>query len=400
VEVEAYMKRIMARILALTFGFQQVKIGGVIIYDWIALAFIFSLILESLIRQKIRIRRMPRLIISIFFFGVAVSFSLMRVSIEWPELLGHDALEVMRILIGVSIIFGLIMTVKSYSEIEILLQWMVVGALLSFILVLNDFIAGFFFGDFSSSAWLGQRFIGMFNDPNYFSVYAASMFALSFGLLLFKHVQHYNIVVKVSNLIVAVLGPVYIVASGSRTGFLAMITSVLGLLVGWTISKKNKFQMLLLIMAGLSFFFFLTYFQNAIVQNMLSRLHTPLELQARHIVWPVVFDIIRSNPVIGVGFWPLVELVSSKTGIYNSSHNTILQVYASLGILGIVSLIFMVFEVINSGIQLWRKSREVFYLLLLPTIPVFIGALLLDFLQVRWMWFLGGLWLSKKGGRQ
>ena len=393
------MSRIMARILALTFGLQQVKIGGVIIYDWIALVFIFSLILEFLIRQKIKIKRMPMLIISIFFLGVAVSLSLMRVSIEWPEFMYYDVLQVMRILVGVFTMFGVILTVKSYSEIVKLLEWMLIGASVSFILVLNDFIAGFFFGDFSSSAWLGQRFIGMFNDPNYFSIYTASMCAISLGFLLCKSIQHRNILVNFSSFILLLLGPIYIMASGSRGGFLGICATVLGLLVGMRIWSKHRLLMVLSTVTGLLFFFFL-YFENPVMQIMVHRLHDPLAAQARHVTWPIVFDIITSNPVIGVGFWNVAEITYDKTGISTISHNTILQIYASLGILGIASLIFMIFELTNCSIQLRRRSRETFHLLLLPTLAMFPGLLLLDFLEVRWMWFLCGLWLSKKGGRQ
>jgi len=387
------LRRLAVRILALVFGFHWLRVGLVKGYDLAALLLV-SLIFVDLCLGRLRRGPSSILLVAVSSLILGMLLSLNRVAIERPEFFLHDLLTAIRILIGISIMLSITLTLHTTRDVEAVLKWMVIGALCSFAWALPYFISGFLFGNFQNPAWLGMRFRGTSEVPNYYAVYSAAMVGLALGFFLHKNIK-LNIWMRLASLIVIFLGALYIANSGSRTGFFALASTILLLIVFSKHIKKTRILGLGLIAGLLLVLMWSQLLSVPTIQFLAARIHNLTAQQARHVVWPyVITHIIANNPIVGVGFWSVPERVYEGTGVYNCSHNLILQVLVTTGLFGAIFLFLVATELVKKMFWFWKRSKKTFYLLTFVSLPLVIGAMTLNFLEVRWAWFIAGLWLT------
>lgn len=132
----------------------------------------------------------------------------------------------------------------------------------------------------------------------------------------------------------------------SRAGLLAfLITSIL-LLIFMFIHYEHKGNLLLNLFLGLLVFTIIGYFMRGLFITIWERLEIlRMDDSGRMDIYREAIQVIKANPIFGKGIF--ARSVSVGENELRLTHNTILQILASFGILGGLSLILQLIAVIQ-----------------------------------------------------
>jgi O-antigen ligase len=186
----------------------------------------------------------------------------------------------------------------------------------------------------------------------------------------------------------AVLATVALVYNGTRAVWLAVFaTLVLYAIINIVINGRNSIKPVLIIgtilLAGALIF--------ATNDNINNRLRTITDMnfrsnQERLILWQYALDVFKDHPVLGVGLATLptthaftAEEVRQLQGkpVYGHVHNTILQVMAENGIIGLLGFLTLFLTIAKTALTRLReqKTRSWALIALLCTVDFIIHGL-------------------------
>lgn len=254
--------------------------------------------------------------------------------------------------------------------------------------------------DFFHLKWLGRKMIGKqimistFGNANFFAAYIAPVFFLILGWMVLPSVKSKW---RITGIILLIVLAACILLSGVRSAWVSLPLSLLAgflILIFRKSSKKEKVKtpfswklvakwgsislFLLMIIAGTlnKYQIYKTDWLKTRIQS-LSNIH---ELEERFLIWQVSMQMIRENPITGIGtgnfpagFFPqLAKFIShnSTQGEYNAvltfiggrnanhSHNDYLQISAETGLpaLGVFFWIIIFFSYFQ--VKAIRRSTD------------------------------------------
>lgn len=233
------------------------------------------------------------------------------------------------------------------------------------------------------------RFIGLMNDPNYFSVVQVIAFAYfmrfplqSKGLTLF-----FRIVLLIS-----------IVSSGSKTGFLTagayLVLFLIHTLIENKINLSRMFGLFFFMIVILLFLPYLVEFMGKLMTTLVE--HFPIFSRVemlwenfdeavsgggstRELQWKTAIELIGKAPILGIGIGGNYgQLAYSINGDGNIAHNTYLQMAAEWGtvftgfiLLYIAKLFFAPHRYSNpKTTQLVLLTREMVFIFLVSSLSI------------------------------
>ena len=233
---------------------------------------------------------------------------------------------------------------------------------------------------------LDTRIIVLGQDPNELS------FLLSWGIASFIYLlkyTDYNIKVKVFYVLSIMLLAYVILHSGSRTGFVILIS--IGFIVFLMHTPKGKiiYVVPLLIVASIVLF---RYLPDAIVARLFETSDQIREgdFTNRGNIWIFGFQAFQEEGVWlqGTGFKTFRFLMEKHHGWSVSPHNTYLSTLIELGITGLVVFLILLTDLCLKVFSLYRRESIYFSLLI---IPIMLAMITLGTETRRWLFLLGVL---------
>lgn len=251
------------------------------------------------------------------------------------------------------------------------------------------------------------RFLGLMNDPNYFSVIQIVALAM---------LLHYREIAKKFRVPSFIILSLSVLLSGSKTGAITLfVFFAYRLIVSLSSSFKQRntrpvILKIALIPAILSCFVALLVnpvwrFQFADYLNEipgLSRVATLLvDFESsvstggsgRDNTWTTALSIIEASPVLGVGLGTYLPVGAHLTGYRGLAHNTFLQLAAEWGlplaILFFTGVAILIFKkpVDATHLRLWRATRDGLLVMLVGSIGISLN-------NARIFWLMLGVVLA------
>lgn len=268
------------------------------------------------------------------------------------------------------------------------------GCLLSgIILLVNGIVAYFETGDISNLLY-GK--LSMDYHASYYSMYLCLALAMIMHFLFTKweNVSSWERSLYIISMPIFLVLVVLLMA---KSGFVTLVFVIFSALIFLLFSKKFV-QALILFSSVLIFVFAVVH----IVPESKIRINKAIDVftsysgeinpnaiestAERLLVWPVVTELIKEHPLIGVGTGDIKDELISKykdkslSGVYGeglNAHNQFLQTFAALGILGFLSLCLgLVLPLVHS----FRQSNFIYAMLIMIII---INALTESILEVQ-----------------
>jgi len=278
-------------------------------------------------------------------------------------------------LTGLLLFFILINVFKSGKYIKRVLFVLSISLLIAMIFGIVQRYHSVSLGNTTFWVWL-NRINGTFKDPNAFGFYVAALFPLTLGFFL-DYFKNPKIRIYLSVLILVELFVFSFI--GSRSGLLGLGASMI--VFGFLMIRKSNlnskqknwlsFSVILLVIIFAVLFYLIfpgsnlaqrlnTSYKAITPQGNLSDLFT-MKLD----MWRVALRSFLDSPLSGVGIGAyIVELpnyfkeMDFSNLFSDSAENYIFQVGAELGLIGLVLLGWLVFEIIRVLWDKWRKFNS------------------------------------------
>ena len=164
----------------------------------------------------------------------------------------------------------------------------------------------------------------------------------------------------------------------------AFISLFLGLLIYFYLSKKSGKRRIIFLFGLLLIITFVSFSR---LSTQTPHIHPVFSTVMRLAYWKDTLEIIRQSPFTGIGLGNF-DLLQSRY-----AHNTYLQVWAEMGILGVISILWLV-------VALFKSARNHQAAGLMAASSIFLIHNLVDFsfflpeVALIW-WIISGLILSK-----
>lgn len=115
-------------------------------------------------------------------------------------------------------------------------------------------------------------------------------------------------------------------------------------------------------------------------------------------IWKDIIEVIKENPVVGVGYGNLIEATGISSGVYKHAHNMYLEVTGEMGLIGLAMLLWIWISGWRLGLRLVRRGGRTRNLglayhgviLCLVVVNLF-GQRFLDFSLCGFFFLLSGL---------
>lgn len=259
-------------------------------------------------------------------------------------------------------------------------------------------IAGFDFINWNNPY---NNMISTLGNPNFASsLLAIFVIVLFFGI----NMTSYSNTYKIFSLLVIVISIVAIVGSESLQGILILFFSTLVYISLYFQSNKLKFYKPVLIVSfALTAFAILGIFQKGPFRELLYK----DSVSIRGYYWRAGIEMFNSNPVFGVGLdnygdyfkqyrEPGYVLKYGYEISSNNAHNTIIQLFATGGILVGISYLLILIYVLYSGIKLIYQTSGNDQKIAIAVFSAWMGfnsqsLISIDNIAISiWGWVLGG----------
>lgn len=291
------------------------------------------------------------------------------------------------------------------SKIELVYKWYSIGAVIIgfFGIIIVFFNISAFRNEFFFE---GSRYIGLMNDPNYFSVVQCT------ALPYFIRDKSIKKVYRIISCIVIFLA---VAISGSKTGMIIFISYIVFTYARIILSGKSKKQLFK------SFVFFLLSIIllplilrlfNIVIDAIVS-IHPVFDRvrvlfydfssaifeggSSRDNTWIGAIDLIKKSPILGVGIGSYLTVRDILHGGGGLSHNTYLQIIAEWGIPLALTFLIFIFYVVIKHIIVSNKIRDKLKSIITRDILIILllGSMSLSLNNARMFWFfLGALYQS------
>ena len=231
-------------------------------------------------------------------------------------------------------------------------------------------------GDIERMTVLGQ-------DQNELSVLLC--IGVSFVFYLFKN-GRLKLFSKVILLIFSILSSTSILLTGSRTGFIILLSVlILGFL---SLGKKGEVSAICISVLVLPLV--LEYIPTSNIDRLLQTQEQLSEgdFTGRGYIWARGIEALTSLPsarmLIGVGYDQFPYLLKETFGIWKAPHNTYLATFIEQGSLGFCIFSSLLILVLINTIRLCRLNKNVVYFTLI--LPILISMMTLGLQTRRWLW--------------
>lgn len=230
-----------------------------------------------------------------------------------------------------------------------------------------------FYGGFSRVIEQSGRASLQGVNPNLFAMYCAGGFLVLIDSLMSRRsVAIIRLPPMLTLFGLAVLATA-IGLSGSRG---ALVILAAGLLV-YFLSESRMTEKRLLLYFIMALFCMFLLFGIASNSVMLERLLEMGDDARLDFIWPLAFDIVKTNPLFGVGFARTEVEVIATLGFFISLHNEYLKIATASGLAGLGLFLFFFLRLLSNALA-WRRRYN-------------------SGLQLA-LWFVVALFLAKGGG--
>lgn len=239
------------------------------------------------------------------------------------------------------------------------------------------------------------RKTGGTGDPNEFSTYVLSSIGFLLGTLLNKSRSLFFKIIYIFCIFVLLLSLIY---AGSKSAILTLLLLLLFYvyLVVFVFKSRYKFFVIaaiaLIFVVGVNILLF--YYSDSIylVVERFSDNHTA---NTRFASWGGGWEMFKINPIFGVGYINYIDAMTFHNidiGInHRAAHNMYVQCLAELGMLGILSFLWLLFKPIQYYFQYKNLSSELF----LTYIPILIMGMTLSHLAEKYVWIIFALMYNR-----
>ena len=370
--------------------------------DIAAVILLLTWVTESF-KNFIKNTRSERLFFPMLWVVVVMCISL---AINFKNFSGNEILVGLSYIARWSLYGSLFFVVKSFSsefKKKVIYLLLITGALLTFF----GFIQYFFYSNLRNLYYLGwdehmHRMFSVFLDPNFAGAFFVLylLFLLSFLSYLFRN-NKIGEVWLIS--VVSIFSLISVFLTHSRSALIMLFISI----VIFSVLTKKWYWVFGFILISLVFIFISSKSFN--VENI--NLFRIASAEARLDSAKIAIQIIRENPVFGVGF-NTYRYVQVKYGFRNPinssiSHadagtdNSFLFVLATMGIVGMIFYLNLLWNILKKSYSSYKLSKEnnVQKYILITIISsvgglvinsLFINSLFYSFIMI-WIWVLLGL---------
>lgn len=325
-------RRILFLILGASLSFSKILLGlNVSISD----AIILLVLLYLLSQHRLFFIKVELLMLSVIIYKLAVSLFIIPNILNVKSISANPIIKLAIVFLYffISICFEkgeILLVLKGFIYFNVIIG--IIGILITFLNLESVF--PFLIG--------GERYIGLMNDPNYYSLIQV----LSLAIVSSQPHEFWHNRILIFVLIVSAL------LSGSKTSLLVLLIFLIFALIKYSIDliKSRRFLRLitfLFIIVSSSSVMILAqdFFINIInkIASMsfsLSRILTLFAGNAlnsggsnRSIVWLKALNVINKTYGFGIGFADYTEVTNSLSGFGLVAHNTYLQLIAEWGII-------------------------------------------------------------------
>lgn len=162
----------------------------------------------------------------------------------------------------------------------------------------------------------------------------------------------------------------FLLASGSRSGFLSFFIGLIVLLL----LNNNRINVKKILVSSIVIFGIFVFINNSKNYSLLnSRLLASFQegdLSGRDVFWTDIWVMITKNPLFGIGKTGYKFEFMNITGFYMSPHNMFMEVLVTSGIVGFIFFIVFFFRILRAATFPLLKKGEYFPLVLF--IPILI----------------------------
>ena len=369
--------------------------------DIAAVILLLTWVTESF-KNFIKNTRSERLFFPMLWVVVVMCISL---AVNFKNFSGNEILVGLSYIVRWSLYGSLFFVVKSFSsefKKKVIYLLLITGALLTFF----GFIQYFFYSNLRNLYYLGwdehmHRMFSVFLDPNFAGAFFVLylLFLLSFLSYLFRN-NKIGEVWLIS--VVSIFSLISVFLTHSRSALIMLFISI----VIFSVLIKKWYWVFGFILISLVFIFISSKSFN--VENI--NLFRIASAEARLDSAKIAIQIIRENPVFGVGF-NTYRYVQVKYGFRNPinssiSHadagtdNSFLFVLATMGIVGVIFYLNLLWNILKKAYMGYKINRNGIQKHISIAVIASIGGLIINSLFINslfysfimiWIWVLLGL---------
>lgn len=265
-------------------------------------------------------------------------------------------------------------------HVERALKAYIIGCGIASSIALYLFITGYSFEDQDGRLTvLGQ-------DQNELS------FLLSFGIVSIIYLIKYSKTRDPGKKLLIILALLYafiILTTGSRMGFLVLLTIIMILILENIKGGRIVFLVPIILIFGILVF-------NYLPQPIFERLFETkdqiksFDMSNRGTIWKMGWSAFKYENayIVGIGFNTFSNLIANYYYYGAASHNTYLSTFIELGFLGISIFFSMIFYLLNKVYFLYKKYSILFFLFIFPLL---MAMFVLTTSTRRWLYLIGVL---------
>ncbi len=256
---------------------------------------------------------------------------------------------------GLSFLFVMVNTVKTKEDFNRIMSFLLAAASLVALYGLYQYVVGVELDaawvDVENNPDLKTRVYSVFYNPNILAEYLIMLIPLAVGLFWFTK----KLAKKIFYLAIVLIMSLALILTMSRGGWLGFAFSALIFII--LIERRLLLSIIPISLAGV---FFLP---QSIINRILSIRNVADSSNAYRLkLWEITGDIIRDNPIAGVGFGHIPFKETFETYIRTMptyhAHNTFLQVAAEIGLTGLLAFVLFLFVTFKYGVKILNKSED------------------------------------------
>jgi len=276
-------------------------------------------------------------------------------------------------LTGVAFFIVLYNSIKSKELLKKLLCAFSISILVSLVFSLVQIYYSISIGNTSFFTIL-DRINSTFKDPNSFGVVLASSIPLFLGMFLSFHKCH-----RFFYLFLAIFGLLIFPSIGSRSGLLGLVVSLFLFILLFLLARNKGHKRKIVIVASsimiivllvLSFYFLST--QTSLSKRLFWSLEAVAGEQVANTLltrkpdfWTAAVHMTFDYPLTGIGVGAFIielpnylKLLDLPYTYTDSAENYFLQVSSELGLIGLIFVLWVFFEILRLMRKSWKRSSE------------------------------------------
>lgn len=250
--------------------------------------------------------------------------------------------------VSLGLVFVMVNSINRLEEFNVIVIFVVFSATIVALIGLYQYVVGVpidaAWVDVENNPDIKARVYSVFGNPNVLAEYLIMTIPLSISLMWYSKKIHKKIIFLATSGVL-ILALVLTLSRGGWIGF-AFSALIFVLLV----EKRLLLSAIPIVLGGILFL------PQSILHRIMSIGNFADSSNAYRLkMWEITLDIIKDNPIAGVGLGHLPFKETFETYIRTMptyhAHNTYLEIAAELGIPGLIAFLILLFVVFKYGIQ-------------------------------------------------